>query len=247
MAVNLFKVTTFAPATDKKDARLVAREFRAPACVVGAENIDAFTLDVQNNINYVQRARISLALNAVNAKMDSMNADSTAYDKAWERSNKLSARLADFDNLATCGHTFTAGLPALFAWAVFRATRKLDSKTEMALNYDIELLRAVYDAADMSAENIESLRLSVIGFMRYHTRNMNKYGKVFDIRFTTNQAWECACFARSVRYNWNARTIAERETTDNEVIAHIILSALRKTFRWDVENIKRAPSRVIID
>lgn len=247
MALATFTATKFAPATDKTPAHVNTRVFRAPACVVGAENLDAFTLDVQNNINYVQRTRIELALSSIATRMETMNADTTAYDKAWERKNKLELRLRDFDSFETCGHTFTAGLPALFTWAVFRAMRKLDSKTEMALNYDTELLRAVYDAQDMSAENIESLRLSVIGFMRHHTRNMSKYGKTFDIRFTTAQARECVCFANSMRYNWNAKTITEKEATDDEIVAHVILSALRKTFGWDTENIKRVPSRVIID
>ena len=242
-----FTINTFAPANNDRDARMNARTFRAPACVTSQDNADAFALDVQNTINYYTRTRIACALNAVNKRMENMDASSASYDKALATRDKLQARMDDFDALRSCGYTYVAGFPALFTWATIRATRRVDSKTDVALRFDAELLRAIYDAEDMSDANIENLRLSVIGFIRHHSRGMENYGKAFDIRFTTGQAREVVHFANASRFNWSRMTIAEREATDNDILEHCILSALRKTFGWDAETMKRTPSRLIVN
>ena len=242
-----FNVHTFTPANNDHDARMNARTFRAPACIVSQEGADTFALDVQNTINYFTRTRIALALNATKKRMETMDTSTASYDKALATRTKLENRLDDFDDLSTCGYTYVGGLPALFAWASVRATRRIDSKTDVALRFDNELLDAIYDAHDMSDANIENLRLSVIGFIRHHARGMEKYGKTFDIRFTTAQAREVVHFANASRFNWTRKTITERETTNNEILEHCIFSALRKTFGWDAETIKRTPSRLIIN
>lgn len=242
-----FTVRTFSPATNDRDARMNERTFRAPACVTSQENADAFALDVQNTINYYTRTRITSAIASVSKRMDALDASSASYDKASERYYKLESQLSDFDALRSCGYTYIAGFPALFTWATIRATRRVDAKTDVALRFDAELLRAIYDAQDMNDANIENLRLSVIGFIRHHSRGMDRYGKTFDIRFTTAQAREVVHFANASRFNWSRMTIAEREATDNDVLEHCILSALRKTFGWDAETIKRTPSRLIIN
>ena len=242
-----FEVATFSPATDDRDARMNAHTFRAPACVTSQENADTFALDVQNTINYYTRTRIACALNAVNKRMETMDASTASYDKALATRDKLQARMDDFDALRSCGYTYVAGFPALFTWATIRASRRVDSKTDVALRFDTELLRAIYDAQDMSDANIENLRLSVVGFIRHHSRGMENYGKTFDIRFTTAQAREVVHFANASRFNWSRMTIAEREATDNDILEHCILSALRKTFGWDAETMKRTPSRLIVN
>ena len=242
-----FTIRTFSPATNDRDARMNERTFRAPACVTSQDNADAFALDVQNTINYYTRTRITCALNAVNKRLETMDAASVSYDKALTTRDKLQTRMDDFDALRSCGYAYVSGFPALFTWATIRATRRVDSKTDVALRFDTELLRAIYDASDMSDANIENLRLSVIGFIRHHSRGMENYGKSFDIRFTTAQAREVVHFANASRFNWSRMTIAEREATDNDVLEHCILSALRKTFGWDAEAVKRTPSRMIIN
>lgn len=242
-----FTVRTFSPATNDRDARMNERTFRAPACVTSQDNADAFALDVQNTINYYTRTRISCALDAVNKRLETMDASTASYDKALATRDKLQARMDDFDALRSCGCAYVGGFPALFTWATIRATRRVDSKTDVALRFDHELLRAIYGAYDMSDANIENLRLSVIGFIRHHSRGMDNYGKTFDIRFTTAQAREVVHFANASRFNWSRMTIAEREATDNDVLEHCILSALRKTFGWDAETVKRTPSRLIIN
>ena len=242
-----FTVKTFTPATEKSDARMNARTFRAPACITSQESADKFALDVQNTINFYTRTRITCALDAVYNRMETMDVTSASYDKALVTRDKLDARLHDFDALREVGYTYVAGFPALFTWACIRATRRVDSKTDVTLRFDTELLRAIYDAQDMSDADIENLRLSVIGFIKHHTRGMENYGKAFDIRFTTAQAREVVHFANSNRINWGRMTIAERERTDNDVLEHCILSAVRKTFGWDAETVKRTPSRLIIN
>lgn len=242
-----FTIGTFSPATNDRDARINERTFRAPACVTSQDNADAFALDVQNTCNYYTRTRIACALNAVDKRMETMDASSASYDKALATRDKLQARLDDFDALRTCGYSYVAGFPALFTWATIRATRRVDSKTDVALRFDTELLRAIYDAVDMDDASVENLRLSVIGFIKHHSRGMENYGKSFDIRFTTAQAREVVHFANASRFNWNRMTIAEREATDNDVLEHCILSALRKTFGWDAETVKRTPSRLIVN
>ena len=232
-----FTIATFAPATDKRDARFNDHTFRAPACVASFEDVDTFTIDVQNNINYFTRTRIKADIKRANNRLEKLDVASDAYDKVQDRIEKLEARLEDFEDGCAYGWTFNAGFASLFTWAVVRATRR-DADTNYVLNYQTELLRAVYDAEDMLESDIENLRLSVIGFMRYHCRNMGKYGKEFDIRFTSAQAREVVHFANAHRFGWNKMSITERATADNDIIAHCILSALRKTFGWDAENTK---------
>ena len=232
-----FTINTFAPATDKRDARFNERTFRAPACVTSFDGVDAFAIDVQNNINYFTRSRIKADIKRACNRLEKLDVASDAYDKTQERIYKLESRLDDFENGCSYGWTFNAGFASLFTWAVIRASRR-DADTDYVLNYQTELLRAIYDAESMNDADIENLRLSVVGFMRYHCRNMDKYGKQFDIRFTTAQTKEVVHFANSHRFGWSKMTITERETTDNDIIAHCILSALRKTFGWDAESTK---------
>lgn len=232
-----FTINTFAPATDKHEARFNERTFRAPACVTSFDGVDALTIDVQNNINYFTRTRILTDIKRANNRLEKLEVASESYDKTQDRIEKLETRLDDFESGCSFGWTFNAGFASLFTWAVIRASRR-DANTDYVLNYQIELLRAIYDAESMSDADIENLRLSVVGFMRYHTRNMEKYGKAFDIRFTTAQAKEVVHFANAHRFNWSKMSITERETTDNDIIAHCILSALRKTFGWDAESTK---------
>lgn len=240
-------IRTFTPATDKKDARMNEHTFRAPACITSEESAYKFALDVQNTVNYYARTRITVALDAVHKRMETMDASSASYDKALTRAEKLETRLHDFDTLRDVGYTYVAGLPALFTWACIRATRRVDSKTDVALRFDTELLSAIYGASDMSDESIENLRLSVVGFIRHHSRGMENYGKKFDIRFTTSQAKEVVHFANAHRFNWGRMTITEREATENDILEHCIFSALRKTFGWDAETTKRMPSRLIVN
>ena len=172
-----------------------------------------------------------------NNRLEKLEVASDAYDKTQDRIEKLEARLEDFESGCAYGWSFNAGFASLFTWAVIRASRR-DANTDYVLNYQTELLRAIYDAENMGDAEIENLRLSVVGFMRYHCRNMEKYGKQFDIRFTTAQAKEVVHFANAHRFNWSKMSIIERETTDNDIIAHCILSALHKTFGWDMESTK---------
>ena len=241
-----FEVETFAPANKTHDARMNARAFRAPAFITDEENADVFAIDVQNNINYFTIAKLYSDIRRVKSRMDKLEAGTASYEKAEDRLKLMESRLHDFNDLRSYGYEFVPGVASLFTWAVIRATRK-DSDTDYQLTYQNELLSAIYDARDMSDANIETLRLSVLGFMRYHARNMERYGRVFDIRFTYDQAREVVHFANAMRYNWTKATITERGNNDADVVAHCILSALRKTFGWDYEDYKPVRTRETIN